>query len=69
MPGPLLAFTLVGTRSRLHSHAASRSALALPRSASMVAPVTRLCGWSRAAASSARHGVIRVHDRSVSPGW
>ena len=56
-----------GTRSRSLSQATSRSALGLIRSAVTDADVTFSGYWSSAAASSARHGVIRVQARSVLP--
>ena len=55
------------TFSRSPSQAPSRSALGLIRSAVTDAPVTLSWCWSSAAASSARHGVIRVQARSVLP--
>lgn len=47
---------------------ASSSQLGLNSSPSTSTELTLQVTWSRAAASMERHGVIRVHDRSVSPG-
>ena len=67
--GEKVEFDLVaGTRSRSLSQASSRSALGLIRSAVTRIPVIFFGDWSSAAARSARHGVIRVHERSVLPG-
>ena len=67
MPGPLEFFRSTSTLSRSLSQATSRSALGLIRSAVTEAAVTFWGCWSRAAASRARHGVSRVHARSVLP--
>src|SRR3954452_10598903 len=68
MPGPRELFRSTSTLSRSASQATRRSALGLIRSA-VTEPRETFSGcWSRAAASSARHGVIRVHARSEFPG-
>src|SRR4051812_1154324 len=67
MPGPAEVCRDTSTRSRSLSQATSRSALGLIRSAVTDADVTFSGYWSSAAASSARHGVIRVQARSVLP--
>ena len=69
IPGPWVILRATFTFRQDCSQAASRSADGLLRSASTVAPLIRAGYWSRAAASSARHRVSRVQDRSVSPGW
>ena len=69
MPGPFEPLRSTRTLSRSASQATSRSALGLIRSAVTEPPVTLSGCWSSAAASSARHGVIRVQARSVLPGW
>ena len=56
MPGPSEVCRSTGTLSRSLSQATSRSALGLIRSAETDARVTLSGCWSRAAASSARHG-------------
>ena len=68
MPTPSERLRVSGARSRSTSHPPSRSALGLIRSAVTLIPVTLASTWSSAAASSARHGVIRVQARSVLPG-
>ncbi len=67
-PGPDDSVRRTGTCSRSASHMASSSQLGLSPSPSTVAETTVRACWSSAAASMERHGVIRVHARSVSPG-
>ena len=75
-PGNVSLFNLdggilpAGNFSAWVSHPANRSA-----EGESLAPVTAAAmtgsygGWSSAAASRPRHSVMRVHARSVSPGW
>ncbi len=67
-PGPDDRVRETGTARRSASHMASSSQLGFSSSPSTTAEVTVKACWSRAAASMERHGVIRVQDRSVSPG-
>lgn len=67
-PGPPDTLRVTGTFSRSASHMASSSQLGLNSSPSTSAELTVHGAWSSAAASIERHGVIRVQDRSVSPG-
>lgn len=67
-PGPADFERRTGTFNRSASHIASSSTLGLNSSPSTSAEVTSHTTWSSAAASIERHGVIRVHERSVSPG-
>ena len=67
-PGPSLVLRLTPTFSWERSQAASKSADGLFRSDSMETDLILAGYWSRAAASSARHGVSLVQLRSVSPG-
>jgi hypothetical protein len=68
MPGPEDGVTSAGTPRRTDSQPPSSAALELSPSASTRTAVMSSCGWSRAAASSERHGVMRAHAKSVSPG-
>ena len=68
MPGPSEATRLTLTPSRAPSHPASSAALGFPTSAWTSADVGTDVRSSNPAASSARHGVVRVQARSVSPG-
>lgn len=67
-PGPADSVRRTGTLSRSASHMASSSQLGFSDSPSTVADSTSTGFWSSAAASIERHGVMRVQDRSVSPG-
>ncbi len=68
-PGPSETVRRVVTPRRSASHMASSSPLGLYASPSTSAAVISMPGcWSSAAASIERHGVIRAHARSVSPG-
>jgi hypothetical protein len=59
---------VIGTLRRLSSQAIKSVATGLPGLNSTEPPVTLPVDWSSAAASRARQGVQRVHERSVSPG-
>lgn len=67
-PGPAETVRSTGTLSRSASHMASSSQLGFSDSPSTVAETTWADCWSSEAASIERHGVMRVHARSVSPG-
>ena len=67
MPGPRLLWTATGTPSPRCSHEASRSARGVERCALTLAAVIRLERLVERRGDSARHGVIRVQARSVSP--
>ena len=67
IPGPLELTLSIGTLSRSVSQATSRSALGLAFSAETLPPLILAGYWSSAAASRARQGVSRVHERSVLP--
>ena len=69
IPGPPETERRIGMSSRRLSHAAMRSAVGFPASASTSPACSAGCGWSSVAASSDRHGVARVQPKSVSPGW